>query len=38
LIDYSLPITTTYLKHMRSLGLTDEEALGVEVLLPEMPF
>jgi hypothetical protein len=31
LIDYSLPITTTYLKHMRSLGLTDEEALSVEV-------
>ncbi|XP_065340914.1 nucleolar protein 4 isoform X4 [Cloeon dipterum] len=30
LIDYSLPITTTYLKHMRSLGLTDDEALNLE--------
>ncbi|XP_015926304.1 nucleolar protein 4 [Parasteatoda tepidariorum] len=27
-IDYSLPITTTYLKHMRSLGYSDEEALN----------
>lgn len=27
-IDYSLPITTTYLKHMRSLGYTEEDALN----------
>ncbi|XP_071447760.1 uncharacterized protein [Hetaerina americana] len=30
-IDYSLPITTTYLKHMRSLGYTDEDALKIDV-------
>lgn len=29
-IDYSLPITTTYLKYMRSLGCTDEDALKFE--------
>lgn len=29
-IDYSLPITTTYLKYMRSLGCTDEEAFKFE--------
>lgn len=29
-IDYSLPITTTYLKYMRSLGCTDEDALKLE--------
>ncbi|KFM78074.1 Nucleolar protein 4, partial [Stegodyphus mimosarum] len=27
-IDYSLPITTTYLKHMRSLGYSEEDALN----------
>ncbi|XP_076332760.1 nucleolar protein 4-like [Tachypleus tridentatus] len=27
-IDYSLPITTTYLKRMRSLGFSDEDALN----------
>jgi hypothetical protein len=30
-IDFSLPITTTYLKHMRSLGYTDEDALKIDV-------
>lgn len=29
-IDYSLPITTTYLKYMRSLGCSDEDALKLE--------
>lgn len=29
-IDYSLPITTTYLKYMRSLGCTEEDALKFE--------
>ncbi|XP_022239408.1 nucleolar protein 4-like [Limulus polyphemus] len=29
-IDYSLPITTTYLKRMRSLGFSDEDALNPE--------
>ncbi|XP_065171559.1 nucleolar protein 4-like [Atheta coriaria] len=29
-IDYSMPITTTYLKYMRSLGCTDEDALKLE--------
>lgn len=29
-IDYSLPITTTYLKYMRSLGCTDEDSLKFE--------
>lgn len=29
-IDYSLPITTTYLKHMRSLGYSEEDALNPE--------
>lgn len=29
-IDYSLPITTTYLKYMRSLGCSDEDALKFE--------
>ncbi|XP_076320094.1 nucleolar protein 4-like [Tachypleus tridentatus] len=29
-IDYSLPITTTYLKRMRSLGYTEEEALNFD--------
>ncbi|XP_044733723.1 nucleolar protein 4 [Chrysoperla carnea] len=28
--DYNLPITTTYLKHMRTLGYTDEDALKFE--------
>ncbi|XP_064486218.1 nucleolar protein 4-like isoform X2 [Ornithodoros turicata] len=27
-LDFSVPITTAYLKHMRSLGLSDEEALN----------
>lgn len=29
-IDFSLPITTTYLKYMRSLGCTDEDAMKLE--------
>lgn len=29
-IDYSMPITTTYLKYMRSLGCSDEDALKFE--------
>uniref|UniRef100_T1J728 Nucleolar protein 4 helical domain-containing protein n=1 Tax=Strigamia maritima TaxID=126957 RepID=T1J728_STRMM len=29
-IDFSLPITTTYLKHMRSLGYSEEDALNPE--------
>ncbi|GJQ81064.1 hypothetical protein Trydic_g21871 [Trypoxylus dichotomus] len=29
-IDYSLPITTTYLKYMRSLGCAEEDALKFE--------
>ncbi|KAJ8938740.1 hypothetical protein NQ318_016035, partial [Aromia moschata] len=29
-IDYSLPITTTYLKYMRTLGCGDEEALKLD--------
>ncbi|XP_022900682.1 nucleolar protein 4 isoform X2 [Onthophagus taurus] len=29
-IDYTLPITTTYLKYMRTLGCTDDEALKLE--------
>lgn len=29
-IDLNLPITTTYLKHMRTLGYTDEDALKFE--------
>lgn len=29
-IDFSMPITTTYLKYMRSLGCTDEDALKFE--------
>ncbi|XP_013779844.1 nucleolar protein 4-like [Limulus polyphemus] len=29
-IDYSLPITTTYLKRMRSLGYSEEEALNFD--------
>ncbi|KAL3287119.1 hypothetical protein HHI36_001600 [Cryptolaemus montrouzieri] len=29
-IDYTMPITTTYLKYMRSLGCTDEDALKFE--------
>lgn len=33
-IDYSLPITTTYLKYMRSLGCTDEDALKFEKVSP----
>ncbi|XP_023215988.1 nucleolar protein 4-like isoform X2 [Centruroides vittatus] len=29
-IDYSVPITTTYLKHMRSLGYSREDALNLD--------
>lgn len=38
-IDYSLPITTTYLKYMRSLGCTDEDALKFEKTVSDLlPF
>jgi hypothetical protein len=36
-IDFSLPITTTYLKHMRSLGYTDEDALKIDVEVSPSP-
>ncbi|XP_044745682.1 nucleolar protein 4 isoform X2 [Coccinella septempunctata] len=36
-IDYSMPITTTYLKYMRSLGCSDEDALKFEKRNENLP-
>lgn len=37
-IDYSLPITTTYLKHLRSLGYSEEEVLSMDHDVSDPPW